>query len=576
MVYHPLAGVRRARPLYGLGLIALLALSTPAQAAEGGVVGWVEDAKGLPVAGALVSLFGKGLQGGGLITVSDTTGRFFLPGLPAGSYTVRALGEEGATTKRVTVLPGRDSIFTLSFAQQARTVDVEDALEPATPTERELRWLLRHKKRSVLEASGVEPEAASGDTTARSADLLGSLVPWLPELGGAVQWTASSAVSSSPIEADATGAAATPSLGSLRLEGRLADGHWNLSGLLADAESATWRMAAEFSIEPGGGQELRAGAGYGTWLLQALPARENEQSYGRAAGAVFAHDRWRVNDRLTASAGARYTYVGFLKDRNHLSPTAALELRTGRRSRLRASTAARTLIPGGDILTLSTLATTPAMAVALLGDDVRAERILRHELALEQGLGRGALTAFAFREGVRDRLVNVIDRQDARELRIVNGRGLVVQGLGVGIEQRLGDSFAGGITYTYGRSRPGSGEPLLPGGALGIGEVDFHDVVARGEAFVDATGTRIVAYYRINALKPEPEGIGGGATQVNQRFDVQLMQVVPFLSSMTRAEWEVLVAFRNLFYETSEAATLDEITVVNPPTRVVGGISVRF
>jgi hypothetical protein len=559
----------------GIALAALLLAGHPVAASDaGGVVGWVEDAKGLPVAGAMVSLFGKGLQGGGLVTLSDTTGRFRLPTLPAGSYTLRALGDDGATARRVTVLPGRDSVFTLSFAPQPAGRDLEDVLEKVPPAERELRWLLRHKKRSVLEAQDPASRTRTADATPAEADLLGSLVPWVPEIGGAFQWTASSAVSSGSSESATT--ASTPSLGALRLEGRLAEGHWNLSGLLTDAESGTWRMAAEFAIEPADGHELRAGAGYGTWLLQPLPNPRDDGTDGRNAGAVFAHDRWQLGERVAVSAGARYTYLGFLQDRNHLSPTASVEYRAGARTRLRASSASRTLAPGGDILTLSTLATTPAMAVALMGSDIRPERILRHDLGIERRVGPGRLAAFVFRESVRDRLLNVIDEQDARNLRIFNGRGVVVGGLGVGYDGRLGDNFTGSVTYTFGRSRPGDGQPLAALGGVGGSEADFHDIVARGEAFVDATGTRVVAYYRVNALSPEADGLAGKSVQLNQRFDVQVMQMLPFLRSMTRAEWEVLVAFRNLFYETTEAALLDEMAVVNPPTRVVGGISVRF
>jgi hypothetical protein len=44
------------------------------------------------VSGALISLFGSGLSGG-LLAVSDASGRFSLSALPAGSYTLRALGE---------------------------------------------------------------------------------------------------------------------------------------------------------------------------------------------------------------------------------------------------------------------------------------------------------------------------------------------------------------------------------------------------------------------------------------------------------------------------------------------------
>src|SRR5262245_2983830 len=102
----------------GLILVALLGARSGAAAApgdDGGVIGWVEDAKGSPIAGALVSLFGKGLREGGLVLLSDSSGRFFVPALPAGSYTIRALGQGRALTQKITVLPNQDSIFTLSF-----------------------------------------------------------------------------------------------------------------------------------------------------------------------------------------------------------------------------------------------------------------------------------------------------------------------------------------------------------------------------------------------------------------------------------------------------------------------------
>jgi hypothetical protein len=48
------------------------------------------------------------------------------------------------------------------------------------------------------------------------------------------------------------------------------------------------------------------------------------------------------------------------------------------------------------------------------------------------------------------------------------------------------------------------------------------------------------------------------------------------MEPLTRADWELLVAVRNMFYEASQAGFLDELAVQDPPTRVVGGISVRF
>lgn len=564
------------RRLWGLLPVLFAAPLGHAWAGDGGVVGWVEDAKGTPVSGALVSLFGRGLKGGGLLTQTDGFGRFTLPALPAGSYTLRAIGEDSAATRRITVLPNQDSVLTLSFGAGAQVPDLDSAVDTGSPAERELRWLLRHKPRSVLESQGTV--VAEGLERAPEAGrLLEGLIPWIPDLAGTVQVVTSPGLGGAA--EDPAADPASPNLGSLRLEGRLArSGRWSLGGLLADAQTTTWRMAAEFVVEPGGGHHFQSGAGYGTRLLEPGMARaDTGRLDNRSVGAVFAHDRWQLNDRVQAALGARYSYVGFLEDRNYLSPDASLGLRLGRRTHLRGSASSRMLAPGGDLLTLSTLSAAPAMAVAFVGSEVRPERLARYELAVDRALGKSSASAFAFREGVRDHLVNVLGTGEwSRSLRIVNGGGFVIEGLGLSLGRRFGDLVNSSVTYSYGRSRPAAafadprwGQPTAvplssPGG--------FHDVVTRVETFIDSTGTRVVAYYRMNAWVSEVED----GTSVNTRFDVQITQGLPFLKSMTRTEWEILVAFRNLFYETTEGSTLDEIAVVAPPKRLVGGISVRF
>ena len=83
-------GTRRIRHAVLLSL-ACAAPSVQAAQSGGGVVGWVEDPRGVPVQGAVVSFFGRGT--GGVVTLSDSTGRFFLPALTPGSYTVRGAAE---------------------------------------------------------------------------------------------------------------------------------------------------------------------------------------------------------------------------------------------------------------------------------------------------------------------------------------------------------------------------------------------------------------------------------------------------------------------------------------------------
>ena len=89
----------------------------------------------------------------------------------------------------------------------------------------------------------------------------------------------------------------------------------------------------------------------------------------------------------------------------------------------------------------------------------------------------------------------------------------------------------------------------------------------------------MAALCRLNALSDSSlsaSAAGPRASSTSTRFDVQLTQGLPFLAPLTRADWELLLAVRNMFYEASQAGFLDELAVQDPPTRVVGGISVRF
>jgi hypothetical protein len=110
-------------------------------------------------------------------------------------------------------------------------------------------------------------------------------------------------------------------------------------------------------------------------------------------------------------------------------------------------------------------------------------------------------------------------------------------------------------------------------------EAEFHDLVARLETVIDWSDTRVAALCRLSALSDDrAPGTAGSSRPASNtaRFDVQLTQGLPFLQPLTRADWEVLVAVRNMFYEASQGGFVDELAVQDPPTRVVGGISVRF
>jgi hypothetical protein len=574
-------------------LLVVLALSAPSVIARppgGGLVGWVEDTRGIPVSGVVISLFGKGVDSAGLVTLSDSAGRFFLPSLPAGSYTLRALaaGHLPAPARQVTVLPNRDSTFTVSLtplkgdpaAPSAADATVEPVDDAAADPAAELRWLLRHKRRSVLEDLG-QTVPADGAVSADAAVGSTHLASWLADLGGSVEVMSNPAgvgVGSGP-----GGFQAPPeSFSVLRLNGRMgAGGSWSLGGLVADSESTVWRAAAEFIIEPGSGHEIQAGSGYGTGLFQPLVSGDGDgRADNRSVGAIFVQDRWQATDNVAYTAGAHFSYIGFLADHNHVDPFAAVEVKRDDSLRLRGTVASRTIMPGGDLLTLNVVGSAPDMAFAVMGDTLRAERSMHYELAMDQAIGAATVSARTFYEGVDDQLVNAFSGpSEARTLRIVNGGALAARGMGITVARRFGAAFSGSVSYTYGHSwRP---EPVVVEEAGALSDVfayhdaDFHDLVTRLETFIDCTDTRVIAFYRLNNLLPEVEGKRAEAV-ANTRFDVQLHQGLPFLGTLTRADWEFLLAVRNLFYETGEGAILDEVAVLNPPKRVLGGISVRF
>jgi hypothetical protein len=540
---------------------------------DGGVIGWVESSRGVPVAGAVVSIFGKGIQGGSLITLADAQGQFVLPSLPAGSYTLRAIGSghEASAAQHVTVLPNRDALFTLSLTPVGAKDDEKTSVE--SEAEREWRWLVRHKRRSVLETVGHEPsEDENGKALASSPPAPAPLADLGP-LAGSME-IAATANSGAP--ADAPGSGLPGGVGSLKLEGQLADGvRWSLGGLIAESEGRAWRTAAEFVIEPGGGHELDVGAGYGAGNQGPAHAGVLAEP-DRATGAVFLRDRWRLGDRFTATTGARYTYVGFLPDSHHADAVVQVELRGDRRTLVRGSVATRTLTPGGDLLTLSTVAASPAITWARLEEGLHPARSLRYELAVDRTLGGSRLGAYVFDETTRDVLLTTFDGGTPV---IRNAGDAGARGFGLTVARRFGGLADGSVTYTFGRGHRSGAMPFLADVPVApFDEVDFHDLVARLEAVIDRSDTRVAALCRLSALADDRAKATHAPARTTSaaRFDVQLTQGLPFLQPLTRADWEILVAVRNMFYEASQGGFLDELAVQDPPTRVVGGISVRF
>jgi len=432
---------------------------------------------------------------------------------------------------------------------------------------------MRHRQRSVLETETARAAATAPEQGPPAPTLdtptAASRLPTLPAVGpvdGSVELVATSDAGT----LNPSSLAAPGGVGALRLSGRFADGvTWSLGGLVAENEGRAWRMAAEFVLQPGGSHEIKAGAGYGAGDTSTILAGSLAQP-DRAVGAVFAQDTWRVSDRLTATAGGRYTYIGFLPDAHHGDAIVAIELMGTPGTVLRGSISARSLVPGGDLLTLSTVAASPAITWARFDEGLRPSRTARGELGVEHRGGSGRFGAHVFQEATRDVLLTSFEGSTPF---VRNAGDASARGFGVSVGGRLGTFVDGSLTYSFGRGqRVGA---FVPG--VGAGAADFHDLVARLTAMIDSTDTRLTALWRVNTLADtRATAPGASAPKTATRFDVQLTQGLPFLEPLTRADWEVLFAVRNMFYEASQGGFLDELAVQDPPTRVVGGVAVRF
>jgi Holliday junction resolvasome RuvABC endonuclease subunit len=103
----------------------------------------------------------------------------------------------------------------------------------------------------------------------------------------------------------------------------------------------------------------------------------------------------------------------------------------------------------------------------------------------------------------------------------------------------------------------------------------IHDVTATVESVLPSTATRVFVVYKMNTAYAASE-FSETAPAAGVRFDVQVNQALPFLN-FTSAQWEMLVAVSNLYKEVLyENSVYDELMVVRPPKRVLGGVTVRF
>jgi hypothetical protein len=611
----------------------------PVRLVGGSISGTVTDERGSALAGAVVSALGgtmtmtvsdlrgqfslDALPSGEYVVQAHLTGfagspreRISVASTSAAvrTFQLRKLDPVAVGTTGVVAPVAARPIMAAGFGLPDSTLsDKEDAAADATAADHphtETAWRLRHIKRSILkEVAGarvLDPEEATAaedivvrqgsalwralDATAHAAT---SLFGDMPPVSGEVNLLTSGALMPGALFSGQTLPRGVAYL-SLGVPGQ--GGDWTVRAAMSEGELSSWNVAAAFASQPGATHALDFGLTYSRQdYAGGNPSALAAVTDGsRNVGELFAFDKWTVAPRLSVEYGARYARYDYLQRADLLSPRAAVFLEPVRGTRIVTSVAQRMVAPGAEEF-LSTNAPGPWLPpertfAPLRGttdaDRMRVERARTVGLALEHEFGDASVVSVQrFFQRVDDQLVTLFGlnlpagpdsagHYFVASAGAVDADGWVLRASNVS-HPRLKGSIDYSVTNTRWRSagdfeRLRSTSPLASRAAA----EELHDVTTTLESALPETGTRVVIIYKINTgysrLNQGQPGPG-----LDGRFNVQINQGLPFDLGGTR--WEILVGVRNLFRDpTDPASTYDELLVIRPPKRVVGGFLVRF
>ncbi|MPY88753.1 MAG: hypothetical protein GEU99_12595 [Luteitalea sp.] len=601
--------------------------------ASGRIEGVVTDDNGAPLLGVAVSAFGPDA----LFTLTDPRGRFAFSAVPLGTYLLRAqLPGYGASLRgeievgptvtarevfKLARLSGAratsrsTSVLTAGFGGSApRPGAVERPPEDAEPDAHDdsaRAWRMRHMRRSVLRSSDGEVAAASAtrddgvqmvEPTTLAHRMLGSpgrrptLFANDAALSGQFRLlTASHFDGDGPF--DWLSAEHTPrgvAYGTVGAPvGR--NGRWEVQGALTRGDISSWILAGAYTRTPSSGHALNLGASFGSQQYdEDTPAALfaiDEQS--RSVGVVQAFDRWMLSRRAMLTYGGRYAWHDYLDREGLFSPSMAFAFSPIADTWVRAAVSQQMLAPGAEEFEprgMTSFVLPPQRTFAPLGEQssFSVERTRHVEFGIEREIASFVLGVRRFEQAIDNQLVSLFNAADAGEpvdadlghYRVANAGNLTTAGWGFSVARPVAGRVRGELEYSVAAAEWESvGDKALllvwAPDAVRVGHERIHDVTATVATDVPQTQTNVVAVYKINSAFTDRD-VPDAEPGLAYRFDVQVRQHLPFLRT-GQARWEALVSVRNLFRESVAGGSLyDELLVVRPPKRMVGGLVVRF
>ena len=581
------------------------------------VSGIVLDERGQPLPGAVVSALGSTT----VFAVSDGEGRFAFRSLPYGPYLLRA-HLQGYLPPRARLIQVSRASVTVSTLALTRGADADEAVPVLTAgvgtqdvagttgedadnhDHGEVAWRLRHLKRSVLKEAAiglVDRGDADGSflggslahlgwavtTPARVASLFAE-VPW----NGQIDLLTSTSFDR-PQDLLSMQTGLPRGVAFVSLEAPTSGGHWAMRGAVTQGDLSSWILAGSYRRAPVA-HRYEAGLSYGTqrYLGGSADVRAAVADAGRTVGAIDAYDDWTITPRLAVGYGAKYARYDYLPDRGLFSPRASVTVTptSDETFKVRAAVSRRAVAPGAEefIPPATGLWLPPerSFSAASPRRGFSPERLDHLELAAERTwAGDVVMGVRAFRQRVDDQLLTLFGvpmpgagASGLGHYYVASAGDFDARGWGVSVSRTMA-RLRGSIDYTHvestwvGRSPDAAAMSLVAVAVRRGDEERFHDLTASVDSTLPVTDTHVFVIYKVNSRFAE---VNAAAPRPGARFDVQLNQALPFLN-FAGAEWEMLVAVRSLFREELlDASVYDELLVVRPPKRVVGGVTVRF
>jgi hypothetical protein len=472
----------------------------------------------------------------------------------------------------------------------------------------ETAWRLRHLKRGVLK--GIETDVIAAEPEATPDQVAGSLFGRAFEasvraaasmltdypINGQVNWLTTSSFGA-PFSMDGSSMLGASSVALVSLGSSAGPvGDWAVRAAFTPGAVGSWYINGTVTAPSGSSHRYVGGLAYSAQRVNStdLFALSAITGGSRSVGRIYGFDEWIVSKYVSFGYGLSYMWQDYLATEGLLSPRVSMTLSPAKGVRVRALAARSSFAPGADEF-VNVLDNSPdgVWLPAHRSFSPWSDRVGLHaqttdhfEVGVERDVAAYVVGVRTFYQSVNDQAGAIFAAPSVEHpaaslghYYLANLGDFDARGWGVKVSRPLFGAVRGAVDYSVTRTQwlsgPGGVGGAWFGGAGRSEPTRVHDVTTSIETAIPQTATHVYVLYKLNSgfARQSPQDLEPG---FDARFDIQVNQALPFMD-FTSADWEVLVAVCNLFRDAvGERSVYDELLVIRPPKRVLGGVRVRF